>query len=358
MFHEKEAKPSPRGELNISTMTSVKFQKVREEFHRHRATPALVRQWHCQSSRGSVDSNVLSSTRAVCRMRSTRLYSSRDRIDSMRGDQKKKPGDRLGSLVTSTENPLDLMSFVPRLTLGALFSTMEDGIRLAQSDIERITMILSDDTIEEGEKQTQLLLELEDRVTGFVKKGIEKENEVVDTLKRAVPEEIQGALPEQVKSLLFERRIFMEEENGVRGTPLATWTISEEDVIVTSSNGSTQNAGFSQTNGAIYTRDGGEEEEETFVPSPEATARGQAAAELMDIQSSVMVLKENIEALKSNTDESKNGMLKLNVREASQSLSQRIEQRSMSSKNSGNPDIDAALVEAKELLQEVNSLLL
>jgi hypothetical protein len=89
-----------------------------------------------------------------------------------------------------------------------------------------------------------------------------------------------------------------------------------------------------------------------------STAKGQAAAELVDLRNSVLVLKENVEALKDNKDDSKIGMLKLNVREAAQSLSQRIEQRAISSASSGNPDIDAALIEAKELLSEVNILLI
>ena len=258
------------------------------------------------------------------------------------------PGDRLGSL--STDGPLDLVSFVPRLTVGALFSTLEDGVRLVQTDVERISMILSDERMGNEEKQKQLLLELEDRVVGFVEKGIEKENDVIDTLKRSVPEEIQGSLPEEVKGLLFERR----EVKGSRGgMPLATWTLSDEDVVVM--NGGNGGGG---NGGGVMGQQQQEEEEEEYMPSPEATAQGQAAAELVDIQSSVMVLKENVVAFKSNTDESKNGMLKLNVREASQSLSRKIEQQSVSATRSGNPDIDAALVEARELLQEVNSVLL
>lgn len=275
--------------------------------------------------------------------RSHIISNSMDR--NISGETTKRPGDRLGSLVMSTENPLDLVSFVPRLTVGALFSTVEEGVRLVQSDIERVTMILSDEAMQSDEKQTQLLLELEDRLAGFVEKGIEKENEVIDTLQRTIPEEIQGSLPEQVKELLFEKRELKKQEPG-KGKPLATWTLSEDDVVVM--NGS----------GRIDIEEYQEEDIEEYVPSPEVTARGQAAAELVDIQGSVMVLKENVAAFKSNTDESKNGMLKLNVREASQSLSQKIEQRSVSTKNSGNPDIDAALVEAKELLQEVNTLLL
>ena len=275
------------------------------------------------------------------------LVSSSSMDRNVSGESSKKPGDSLGSLVTSTENPLDLVSFVPRLTVGALFSTVEEGVRLAQSDIERISMILSDESMQSDEKQTQLLLEIEDRLAGFVEKGIEKENEVIDTLQRTVPEEIQGSLPDQVKEWLFEKRGVKAQGSG-NGMPLATWTLSEDDVVVMNGSGRIEIDEYKEV----------DVEEEEYVPSPEVTARGQAAAELVDIQGSVMVLKENVAAFKSNTDESKNGMLKLNVREACQSLSQKIEQRSMSTKNSGNPDIDAALVEAKELLQEVNTLLL
>lgn len=282
----------------------------------------------------------VSATICLSRRCRTIAYTANPDGRERQGRKSSTPG---ALLLGSLGNPLDLVSFVPRLTIGALVSTIEeDVVGLAQSDIERFAMILSDEGLGREEKQEQLLLGIEERVAGFVEKGIEKENDVVDTLKQTVPEDIRESLPEQVKELLFERRRGLVNDsapNG-RGVALETWTLSEEDVM---------------SYGIVET-EGGFQEEEEYVPSPEATARGQATAELMDIQSSVKVLKENVAALQSNTDESKNGMLMLNVREARESLSQRIEQCQMSSHALGNPDIAAALVEAKELLLDVNSI--
>ena len=87
--------------------------------------------------------------------------------------------------------------------------------------------------------------------------------------------------------------------------------------------------------------------------TPEATASGQAASELREIQSAVTVLRENIEALRTNGDESKVGMLRLNIRESANTVKQKLEQQRMGM-NSG--DVDSALLEARSLLIEVEAL--
>ena len=256
-------------------------------------------------------------------------------------------GERLGSLVTA--GPLD---FLPRLTLGALLSAQDNLQRLPQ-DLERLNMILSDSAMDNERKQNQILLDVEDRLVGFVAKGVDVENTVVDTLSQSIPEELKDSLPEYVREILFEKRELPGESSDADSKakvkqPLATWTIT--------SSGSDSDADIVLRN----IREDDTSDDEPFEMTPltaASTAKGQAAAELVDLRNSVIVLKENVEALKDNKDESKFGMLKLNVREAAQSLSQRIEQRAISSASSGNPDIDAALIEAKELLGEVNMLL-
>eukprot|EP00889_Picochlorum_renovo_P004150 jgi/Picre1/31180/NNA_006534.t1 len=259
-----------------------------------------------------------------------------------------EPGDRLGPIVTSS--PLDFLSFGPRVAVGVLLSTGEALQKIPQ-DVERVNKILSDEAMPMEGKQKEILMEVEDRILEFVEKGVGVENGVIETLTNSIPQELQGSLPEPLRELLLTPRQVARgsSDDAVtsnRNKPLATWTITtsvDEDV-------------YSNGNGVVME----EEEEEEFEMTPVTaarTAQGQAAAELVDIEMSVSSLRTSIEALKSNTDESKTGMLKLNVREAGQSLSQRIEQRAISSRSAGNPDIDAAISEAKELLNEVNTLL-
>ena len=87
--------------------------------------------------------------------------------------------------------------------------------------------------------------------------------------------------------------------------------------------------------------------------TPEVTASGQAASELREIQSAVTVLRENIEALGTNSDESKVGMLRLNIRESANTVKQKLEQQRM---GTNSADVDSALLEAKSLLMEVEGL--
>lgn len=259
-----------------------------------------------------------------------------------------EPGDRLGPIVTSS--PLDFLSFGPRVALGVLLST-GDALQKIPQDVERVNKILSDEAMPMEGKQKEILMGVEDRLLEFVEKGVGVENGVIETLTNSIPQEVQGSLPEPLRELLLTPRQVArgstnEDVPLSRNKPLATWTITtsmDEDV-------------YSNGNGVVLE----EEEEEEFEMTPVTaarTAQGQAAAELVDIETSVSSLRQSIDALKSNADDSKTGMLKLNVREAGQSLSQRIEQRAVSSRSSGNPDIDAAILEAKELLNEVNTLL-
>jgi len=259
-----------------------------------------------------------------------------------------EPGDRLGPIVTSS--PLDFLSFGPRVALGVLLST-GDALQKIPQDVERVNKILSDEAMPMEGKQKEILMGVEDRLLEFVEKGVGVENGVIETLTNSIPQEVQGSLPEPLRELLLTPRQVARGSNNEdvplsRNKPLATWTITtsmDDDV-------------YSNGNGVVLE----EEEEEEFEMTPVTaarTAQGQAAAELVDIETSVSSLRQSIDALKSNADDSKTGMLKLNVREAGQSLSQRIEQRAVSSRSSGNPDIDAAILEAKELLNEVNTLL-
>lgn len=184
----------------------------------------------------------------------------------------------------------------------------------------------------------------------FVEKGIDIENDMIGTLAGMLPDDVKESLPGEVRDvLLTPRRIAQNEEENTRsvpspGAPLATWTITSIDEDEVDVNGA-QYGGSQQYGG----------EEDAMVVSPVSMAQSQAAAELMEIQESVTNLRECIEKLNNNNEQSKRNMLKLNVREAKDNVAQRLEQVSSVSR-SGDPDVRAAMEEASQLLQEVESM--
>jgi hypothetical protein len=200
---------------------------------------------------------------------------------------------------------------------GAVATVLEEGFAAPQRDLERLQLIVNSDT---DDKDQQILAEVEDRIVQFVSMGAEKETELMASLP----------LPDTLRELLGTQGNGTVEQRVAK--PLASWTITD-------------------------TMDGVDEgaevvDVEEYV-TPEATASGQAASELREIQSAVTVLRENIEALRTNGDESKVGMLRLNIRESANTVKQKLEQQRMGM-NSG--DVDSALLEARSLLIEVEAL--
>lgn len=86
-----------------------------------------------------------------------------------------------------------------------------------------------------------------------------------------------------------------------------------------------------------------------------ALAANQVAAELVEIQTAVVAVKDALTALKTNAEPSKEGMLRLNLREASQGLQGRLQQTRPGSRSS-DAAVDQAVEEAEALLGEVNAL--
>ena len=216
-------------------------------------------------------------------------------------------GGKLLSLFT--QSPLQ---FGPRLVAGALSTVLEEGISAPQKDLERLQLIVNSDA---ENKEQQILTEVEDRIAQFVSIGTEKETELLALLP----------LPEGLRELLGPGDAGASRSSGSK--PLATWTITDAT-------------------------DSDNEEIDEYV-TPEATASGQAASELSEIQGAVMALRENIEALKTNAEESKVGMLRLNIRDAANTVRQKLDQQQMTS---GSSDVNSALMEAKQLLTEVDTL--
>jgi hypothetical protein len=114
---------------------------------------------------------------------------------------------------------------------------------------------------------------------------------------------------------------------------------------------------YASNNGSTSANSGGVAEQDDEPPASAATvAASQAAAELVEIQTAVLFVKDQLAALQSNTDASKTSMLKLNLREGTQSLERRLEQRAVPAAG-GDAAVTAAVQEAQALLNEVKGLL-
>jgi len=207
-----------------------------------------------------------------------------------------------------------------------------------------------------------LLQEMEDRVAELLEKGLDVENGVIETISGVIPEDMRNSIPEPMKELLLTKRKVPSQDGqtGAAGMgtnnnkPLATWTISsvdtDDDSLVYGSPLPQSSAGANGSNGM------GNDEMEQVV-SPAAVAKSQAAAELIEIQTAVFGLKECIDVLKKNDDPSKVNMLKLNIKEASQNVSQRLEQGAAVTGPGAGAEVSSAVEEARALLVEVESIL-
>ena len=82
---------------------------------------------------------------------------------------------------------------------------------------------------------------------------------------------------------------------------------------------------------------------------------GCAAAEMSEIRDSVTSLRSSLEAIKQNVDASRSSILTLNLREARDRLSRRIQEVSPATAASPDPSMCAATREARVLLSEVDA---
>lgn len=226
------------------------------------------------------------------------------------------------------------------------------------ADVEKLTAFVADPR-PLAEKQAEFMEEIESRVVTYIEKGTAIEGDII----AAIPEPIKDALPQPVKDVILAPRPSSNTDNddAIFAYPpttassnstsnnnngnLSTWTISSIDE---------GDARFPST--AVG---GGNSDDAEFNGPPEipgaAFMNNQVAAELVEIQTAVVSVKDALEALKSNTEPAKEGMLRLNLREAAQGLSGRLQQTRPGSRTSDSA-VDAAIVEAEGLLGEVNAL--
>lgn len=215
------------------------------------------------------------------------------------------------------------------------------------------------------QKQNELFLELEDRVAGCLERGLVAENDVITTINEVIPEEMKASIPEGVRDLVLTPRPIPSSDdwttapapgysNGSTPEATATWTISSMDEDDNRQFGSSFGSSYASNNGA---KSAGAVEKDDEPPVSAATvAASQAAAELVEIQTAVLFVKDQLSALQSNSDASKTSMLKLNLREATQSLERRLEQRAVPAAG-GDAAVMVAVEEAQALLNEVKTLL-
>jgi hypothetical protein len=230
------------------------------------------------------------------------------------------------------------------------------------ADIERLSNLAADPRPLE-QKQNELFLELEDRVAGCIERGLVAENDVISTINEVIPEEMKASIPEGVRDLVLTPRPILSNDdwttapapgysNNSTSEPMATWTISSMDEDDNRQFGSSYASNNGTTSAAAVA--GGDNDE---PPASAATvAASQAAAELVEIQTAVLFVKDQLSALQSNTDASKTSMLKLNLKEGTQSLQRRLEQRVVPAAG-GDAAVMAAVQEAQALLDEVKALL-
>lgn len=243
-----------------------------------------------------------------------------------------QPGDRILPLLRT---PFDIFALGPRLSLGAL-SSIPDLLQQIPTDVEKISVLLQDPRPIEY-KQAEVMEVLEDRIARYVEKGTAVEGDVLETVSAMLPQELKNALPDDVKNALLRSKRLDDTYTNTsvsNGKPIATWTFSSVEV---------------------------QSSDDEFAITIPATgtdvAADQVLAELEAGQTAATALRERLAELAANADPSRDGMLRLNVREAEGSLARWLEQLSPSSRNMRDPPVADAVKEAESLLAEVQTLI-
>lgn len=263
-----------------------------------------------------------------------------------------QPGDKLLPLLRS---PVDLLFLPGRLAAGTLTS-LPDVFQQLPSDLERLTSLLSDPRPIEA-RQAELLEQLENRVATYVEKGSRVEDEVLESVSAALPQEVKDALPAELKDLLDQRK-------RTRGTSTSTsqqqqqqqqWTFSSS----MEGNSDDDYRSIANRNGSAMVMMNSDDEEAAMMPmpSPQEIASSQLASELVAGQAAVLAVKARLGDVAGNTDVSKDGMLKLNLREARGNLAGWLEQLAPESRRISEPPIADAVNEAEDLLAEVDKVM-
>jgi hypothetical protein len=181
------------------------------------------------------------------------------------------------------------------------------------------------------------------------------EDEILESVSAALPQEVKNALPAELKDLLNQRK-------GMRGTSTNTSQQQQQQWTYSSSMDANSDDDYSSTvngNGSAMVMMNSDDEEAAMMPmpSPQEIASSQLASELVAGQAAVLAVKARLGDVAGNSDVSKDGMLKLNLREARGNLAGWLEQLTPESRKISEPPIADAVSEAEDLLAEVDKVI-
>lgn len=208
------------------------------------------------------------------------------------------------------KTPFDIASFGPRATLGALLS-MPEKLESLQADMERITTLVQDPRPVE-EKQQLVLQEVEDQLVTFLERGATIESDILANLKVLLPPDVTKQLDELIPP-----------------PPNSKPAMPEIEV-----------------------------EEPTIIYTADAVLESQIASEMTEIKVAVEGVKVALEELRANSDTTRAGMLKLNLKEARDILARRLQETAPGTAPAGtssDASLSAATREATVLLDEVDA---
>lgn len=245
--------------------------------------------------------------------------SSRARTARVRAEA--QPGAKVEKWL---KTPFDVAAFGPRATFGALVS-LPERLQMMQTDIAKFTeLVQSPRPVDE--KQQLVLQEVEDTLVEFLRRGAGLETDVLSSLKSALPQELAQQLDAVIPPL-------PDDAGGAAG------------------GGAGGGSGASGAYGVVA------EEPPAVVYTADAVADSQIASEMTEIRVAVSGVKLALEGLRSNSDPSRGGMLRLNLREARDMLSRRLREATVPAAAAGDAaagSLAAARREAQVLLEEVD----
>lgn len=227
--------------------------------------------------------------------------------------------EKLQKVLLST--PFDFLAFGPRVALAAALSMTETQ----QTIQESVTKLqeLAQDPRPVDVKAQEFSMEVQLRLADYAERGRVLEEDLVRNVEGLLPPEVQQLMPQPMD------RAPPSSPAGAAG-PTTTVQLGEED----------DEAPFDYS---------------TF--SADSMRESRAAVELADLKTAVGQMRDSLSALTSNTDPMKEGLLKVNAREARDALPRRLQQLSPETLKAGSDaPVMVAVEEATKLVDDVTGL--
>ncbi|KAK9843055.1 hypothetical protein WJX74_006288 [Apatococcus lobatus] len=254
------------------------------------------------------------SSRVACR------YSQGTEVTTQLATTASVPAPAAGSASLSKwlSSPLDVIALGPRATLGLASSLLELGEAL-QFHGDRLSQVASS-SLTQDQKQSFIVQEIAAILATLVERGVRIEGDLLAVVKPLLPENVQALLPGPLQDRLAA--------SGADPAP---------PVLGASSASPAPPAA---------------------APSMEDTIANRTSAELSGLKSSVVKVRESLQALVGNTDPSRDPMLQVNARDTRDALARMLQQISPEASRAVAQDapVSAAMEEANELLDDVAAL--